>query len=397
MIAWIDEIDAEQLKGKAVLCRVDLNVPMNERGEILDASRIELSLPTIRRLIRAGAKVVLISHLGRPKGKPRASLSLEPVAEYLRDLLNQEIIFVHDAPSDGIERIVATAAPGDVILLENLRFNPGEEKNDLVFSKLLRKGMDFYVNDAFASVHRAHASVEGVARLFKEPLGGMLLKKELQHFEKLMSNPDRPFVAVVGGAKVSSKIHTLIQLLKKVDSLLIGGAMAYTFLRAQGQNVGASLVEEDFIDAASNIQRKAKELGVAIHLPVDHVVASALDKSSTRVVSSGGFAEDDCGFDIGPKTIRDFECVIEKAKTIFLNGPMGLFEESQFAHGTDAILQAIAKSSALSVAGGGDTMSALNKSGLSKEIGFVSSGGGASLELLEGKKLPGLLALNYYS
>lgn len=397
MINWLDEIEQDELLGKAVLCRVDFNVPLGEDGAILDASRIELSLPTIRRLLRAGAKVVLASHLGRPKGKPKAALSLEPVALYLRDLLDEEVIFVHDSVGDGVARIIAESAPGSVIFLENLRFHPGEEKNDPVFSKLLAKNIDVYVNDAFGAVHRSHASVDAVPKLFKKPLGGMLLKKELQAFEAMLAKPKQPFVAIIGGAKVSSKIGALIQLLKKVNAILIGGAMAYTFLRAQGENVGASLVEEDHLASAHNVLRKAHELGVAIHLPVDHVVCRDPEASdSARTIEAGGFKADEKGYDIGPKTAQKFADVIQGARTIFWNGPLGMNEVPAFAHGTARIMHAIVNSEALSIVGGGDTIAILNQSGLINKIGFVSSGGGASLELLEGKKLPGLLALGFY-
>lgn len=394
---WLDEIDPEELRGKAVLCRVDFNVPMDEAGAILDASRIELALPTIRRLMRAQAKVVIASHLGRPKGKARPALSLEPVALYLRDLLNQEITFVHDSVSDGVARIVAESAPGSIIVLENLRFHPGEENNDVVFAKLLAKNMDFYVNDAFGAVHRAHASVDAVPRLFKRPLGGMLLKKEVQSFDAMLLKAKHPFVAIVGGSKVSSKLGALVQLLKKVDALLIGGAMAYTFLQARGENVGRSLVEKELLTQALALLRKAGELGVRVYLPVDHVVATNPEGSDVRVVEDGRFAADERGYDIGPQTVKNFIDVVNEAETIFWNGPLGLNEVPSFAHGTDAIMKAIVESKALSIVGGGDTIATLNKNSLINKVGFASSGGGASLELIEGKKLPGLVALGYYA
>lgn len=396
MISWLDEIDQEELRGKTVLCRVDFNVPMSD-ATVLDSSRIELALPTIRRLLRAGAKVVLASHLGRPKGKPKPALSLEPVAMYLRDLLGEELIFVHDCVGDGVARIISESAPGSIIFLENLRFHPGEEKNDPVFSKLLSRNIDLYVDDAFGAVHRAHASVDAVPRLFKKPLGGMLLKKEIEAFQAMLSQPKRPFIAIIGGAKVSSKIGALVQLLKKVDAILIGGAMAYTFLRAQGKDVGRSLVEDDYLVAAENLLRKAESLGVAIHLPLDNIVARDQHGSPTRIIENGDFKKDEQGFDIGPKTVQNFIDVIKTAATIFWNGPLGMNEVPAFAEGTEKVMDAVANSSALTIVGGGDTIASLNKRGLTKKIDFVSSGGGASLELLEGKKLPGLAALGYYS
>jgi phosphoglycerate kinase len=396
-ITWLDEIDPSELANKRVLCRVDFNVPMDEQGTILDAQRIELALPTIRRLIRADAKVIILSHLGRPKGKPKTSLSLEPVAAYLRDLIDQEVIFVHDCVGDGVARIVNDAKPGNVIFLENVRFHGGEEKNDTVFAKLLAKNSDLYVNDAFGAIHRAHASVDGVAKFFEKPLGGLLLKKELLAFEKIIKNPKRPLVALLGGAKVSSKIGVLLQLMKKVDAFLIGGAMAYTFLVARGETVGKSLVEKDKISLAENLLRKAKELNVKVYLPKDHVVAKDIEsKAGIKTIFMNEFSSDEIGLDIGPETVLEYKNVIKDAKTIFWNGPMGIYEHEEFSNGTNALMKAVADSDAYSVVGGGDSIAALNKAGLLKEIDFISSGGGAGLELLEGKILPGLLALGYY-
>lgn len=396
-IAWLDEIESSLLADKSVLLRVDFNVPMDDAGNILDAQRIELALPTIRRLIRTQARVVIVSHLGRPKGKPKASLSLEPVASYLRDLLDQELIFVHDCVGDGVMRVVKEARPGSVTLLENVRFHGGEEKNDPVFAKLLAKNMDFYVNDAFGAVHRAHASVDAVTQYFERPLGGLLLKKELEAFGKITKQPKRPLVALVGGAKVSSKIGVLLPLIRKVDALLIGGAMAYTFLRAQGFNVGKSLVEEDKLTIAENLLRKAEELSVKVCLPSDHVVVNDLaTKAGLTTINDHAFTTDQIGVDIGPKTVEEFGQLIDKAETIFWNGPMGMYEQEEFFQGTLALMRIMVKSKAYSVVGGGDSIAALNRAGLIKQVSFVSSGGGAGLELLEGKKLPGLVALGYY-
>ncbi len=397
-ISWIDELEIEHLEGKVVLCRADFNVPMDDDGTIVDAQRIEATLPTIRKLLRAKAKVVIAAHLGRPKGKPRPSLSLEPVAHYLRDLLDQEVIFVHDCVGDGVLRIINNADAGSVIMLENLRFHSGEEKNDPVFAKLLARGMDFYVDDAFGAVHRAHASVYGVAKFFEKPMGGMLLKKELKAFDKVQHHADRPFLAIIGGAKVSSKIGVLMQLLKKVDALIIGGAMAYTFLKAQGVNVGASLVEDDKLIQAQSLLRKAEEVGVKIYLPQDHVVAHDVSEAKeAEIISSDAFKAGHIGFDIGPQSIQEFSEAILKAETIFWNGPLGMCEIEEFSHGTNELLAVLARSKAFSVVGGGDSIAALKKAGLVDKIDFVSTGGGAALELLEGKSLPGLEVLGFYS
>lgn len=395
-ILWLDDLDPAELSEKRVLLRVDFNVPVDDQGNLLDTQRIELAMPTIRRLIRAQAKVVIMSHFGRPKGKPKESLSLEKVALYLRDLLDQDITFVHDCVGDGVARIVNGAQPGSVVFLENVRFHGGEEKNDPVFSKLLAKNMDLYVNDAFGAVHRAHASVDGVTKFFSKSVGGLLLKKEVQAFNKILSTPKKPLVALIGGAKVSSKIGVLLQLLKKVDSLLIGGAMAYTFLRAQGHQVGKSLIEEDKLFTAENLLRKAADMKVNVYLPRDHVVKTSLESTHTLTVSTADFTPNQIGVDIGEKTVEDYARVIENAKTIFWNGPMGMYEQDECAHGTNALMHAVAKAEGFSIVGGGDSIAALNKAGLTKEVDFVSTGGGAGLEFLEGKKLPGLAALGYY-
>ncbi len=396
-ILWLDECDLEALANKTVLCRVDFNVPMDNSGSITDATRIEMTLPTIRRLVKAQCKVVLASHLGRPKGKVKPALSLEPIANYVRDLLNQEVTFVHDCVGDGVARIVSNQSAGSITVLENLRFHGGEEKNDPVFAKLLARGMDFYVDDAFGAAHRAHASVDGVVKFFNKPMGGLLLKKEVNHFEQILNQSTRPFLAVIGGSKVSSKIGALVQLIKKVDALVIGGAMAYTFLKAQGYNTGSSLVEDEQLSLAVGLLRKADELGVKIYLPQDHLVAKEHDKTNLRIIKSENFQANDIGFDIGPQTISLYKDLIGQAKIIFMNGPMGMFEDERFADGTREILDAIAHSLAYKIIGGGDTTAACNKAGLNNKIDFISSGGGAGLELLEGKKLPGLAALGYYS
>lgn len=396
-IQWMDEIDPLLFSGKKVLCRVDFNVPM-DGVDILDAERIELTLPTIRYLLRAKAKVVLLSHLGRPKGRPKDELSLEPVAQYLRDLLDREVTFVHDCVGEGVARIVNNAADESITFLENVRFNGGEEKNDPVFSKLLAKNMDFYIDDAFGAIHRSHASVDGVTKYFSNPLGGLLLKKELAAFNALTLNPKKPMVAIIGGSKVSSKISVLQQLLKKVDTLVIGGAMAYTFLKAMGEEVGQSLVEDEYLLQAQTLLKRARDAGVKVLLPKDHVVVRDLStKDGLKTVTPEQFLQSYIGVDIGPKTIDLFTQEILQARTIFMNGPMGMYEQDEFFLGTKKVLEAIARSEGYSVVGGGDSIAALNKAGLAKEMDFVSSGGGAGLELLEGKKLPGLLALGFYN
>lgn len=396
-ISWMDEVDSTIFLGKKVLCRVDFNVPM-DKTNIVDAERIELSLPTIRFLVRAQAKVVILSHLGRPKGKPKEELSLEPVAQYLRDLLDREVTFVHDCVGDGVARIVNNAPPESITFLENVRFNSGEEKNDPVFSKLLAKNMDLYINDAFGAIHRSHASVDGVTKFFTQPLGGLLLKKELKAFHNLTHQPKKPMVALVGGSKVSSKIGALQQLLKKVDTLAIGGAMAYTFLRAQGLDVGQSMVEADLISQAESLLKRARDLGVKVMLPKDHVVVNNIEsKTGLKIIESSEFLPSHIGVDIGPKTIAEYSNEILAAATVFCNGPMGMYEQKEFQNGTSSLMKALAETDAYTVVGGGDSIAALNQAGLKNQIDFVSSGGGAGLELLEGKKLPGLLALGYYN
>lgn len=394
-IKWLDDLTDEELSDKNVLCRVDFNVPLAADGTIEDATRITQALPTLRRLIKANVKkLVIISHLGRPKAKAKPELSLQPIAEYLRDLLGTEIIFVHDCVSPGVSRIISTASKGSIIFLENLRFSPGEENNDLVFSKLLAKDMDIYVNDAFACSHREHASIVGVTKFIPEKVGGCLLKKEIDFFKNFLFKAQKPFVAVVGGAKVSTKIGVLTQLMKKVDCLMIGGAMAYTFLKAMGHNVGKSLVEEDKIQIARSLLTAASEQNVKILLPVDNVVCSDVKrKTNIRTINSDAFGANDIGVDIGEKTAQMFCDEIKRAQTVFFNGPVGICSEKEFEKGTMAIALALSETKAFTVAGGGDSISALEKAKVLDKIDFVSTGGGASLEILQGKSLPGLLAL----
>lgn len=392
-IKWLSEIDIDMLSEKRVLCRVDFNVPMGGQRNILDGQRIERTLPTIKNLIRANAKVVILSHLGRPKGKVKESLSLEPVAQYLRDFLNEEIIFVHDCIGQGVTKVINDAKPGQVIFLENLRFHSGEEKNDPVFTKLLAKNGDFYINDAFGVSHRDHASVAGITKYFDDPIGGMLLKREITTFENLLRRPRKPFVLVVGGSKVSSKLAVLLRMLPKVDTILIGGAMAYTFLAAKGENIGDSLVEKDRIVDAERVIKKAQEFGVRLCLPRDHIVATS---SFANVKTVSHIPKGYMGFDIGEETSKEYARLIKEGQTVFLNGPMGMFEKKEFSSGTKEVFKGMASCDGYTVVGGGDSISALNSVGLIKEIDFVSTGGGAGLEYLEGKKMPGLSALGYY-
>ncbi|MBN4077334.1 phosphoglycerate kinase [Sulfobacillus acidophilus] len=394
-IKWIDELEFD-FSGKRVFCRFDLNVPLNEDGSIADESRIMAILPTLSLLMKAGAKVVIASHLGRPKGKPRAKLSLKVVAIRLQELLKKDLIFAEDCVGDGVALLSLNLANGSVLMLENLRFHSGEEKNDADFAKSLLRLADVYVNDAFGAVHRGHASVCALPKLFKVTMGGLLLKKELNAFKKVKNNPEQPFVAILGGAKVSDKIGVIGQLLQKANKIIIGGAMAYTFLKAQGENIGASRVEEDKITIANSILRKAKEKSVKIVLPIDHVVAADFnEKAKAKVIDSGQFAKDEMGLDIGPKSCEEFAKAIPAFGTIFWNGPMGVYEWEAFSKGTFLLMRAIARSRAYSVVGGGDSIAALNKGKMASEISHVSTGGGAGLEFLEGAKCPGLLALGY--
>jgi phosphoglycerate kinase len=380
------------LTGKRVFIRVDFNVPLTNGGqEITSDKRIRASLPTIRYALEKGAAVILASHLGRPKGKPNPEMSLKPVATKLAELLGRPVAMAPDCVGPEVEAMLP--APGDVLLLENLRFHPEEEKNDPEFSKQLANLCDVYVNDAFGSAHRAHASTVGmiafVRKEGKQAAAGLLMDKEIEYLTKAVKNPARPCVAILGGAKVSDKIEVIQNLMKVVDKLMIGGAMAYTFLRARGEGTGKSLVEEDKIDLARELMTEA---GDKLMLPVDHVVAAELKVGvDTKVVDQvpGGLM----GLDIGPKTVEAYTQVISGAKTIIWNGPMGVFEKPPFDRGTMALAHAVANSGATSVVGGGDSEKAIKTAGLTDKISHVSTGGGASLEFLSGQVLPGVAAL----
>ncbi len=384
-------IDSLELTGTRTFIRADFNVPL-KNGAITDATRIEAALPTIQWAIAQGAHCILASHLGRPKGGRDPKLSLAPVAERLAELLHLKVRLAPDCVGPEVEQMSRSLDRKEVLLLENLRFHPEEEKNDPGFAAQLAALADVYVDDAFGAAHRAHASTEGMARLVPVRAAGFLMKKEVEALSKVTEHPERPLIAILGGAKVSDKIKVIENLLTKVDALLIGGAMAYTFLRAEGRATGDSLVEEDRVDVARTVLQRAKERGTALRLPVDHVVSTAIDGSApTDVVVDVPAGTK--GVDIGPATVALYRTEIARGRTVFWNGPMGIFEVDAFATGTMAIAEAMADSTAMTVVGGGDSIAALHRSGRSDDITHISTGGGASLEFLEGRVLPGLAVL----
>ncbi len=404
----IRDLDDSELHGKRVLIRVDFNVPLSKDAvpRILDDTRIRETVPTLEYALRRKAKVILCSHLGRPKGKVVPALSLRPVVDRLRELLDhllgpqENVGFSPDCVGEIATELVSQLGSGQTLLLENLRFHPEEEANDPKFAQQLAALCDVYINDAFGSAHRAHASTEGITHFVKNSAAGLLLESELTHLGKALNAPDKPFVAIIGGAKVSDKINVIESLMEKADAILIGGGMAYTFLRAQGQSTGKSLVEEDKIDIARAALDKAKASGVRFLLPVDHILADrfAPDAESVLFEGTGAFPEDRMALDIGPKTIELFSNEIAEARTVLWNGPMGVFEFPAFATGTNAIAKAVAHNQdATTIVGGGDSVSAIHQSGFADQITHISTGGGASLEFLEGKVLPGVEALSQTS
>ena len=384
----LKDLNAEN---KRVLVRVDFNVPIKD-GIITDTNRIEASIATIKYLIDNNAKVILMSHLGRPKGEAKPEFSLKPVAQKLSEMIGQNVKFVDNDKviDDSVIEESKKLQPKEIMLIQNTRFRKEEEKNDETFSKELSQLADLYVNDAFGTSHRAHASNVGVSKFLPSAVG-FLVQKEIEIMGKALENPERPFTAILGGAKVSDKIGVIENLLDKVDTILIGGAMAFTFIKSQGKNVGKSLIEEDKLDLAKSLLEKAQEKGVKIFLPVDFVVAKEMtEESDSKVINIDDFTDDIAGFDIGTKTIKIFDEEIQKSKTIVWNGPMGVFEIEQFSKGTFEIANSLVKSKATTIVGGGDSASAIAKSGNKDKVTHVSTGGGASLEFLEGKVLPGI-------
>jgi phosphoglycerate kinase len=382
------------VKGKRVFLRVDYNVPVNDRGEITDDTRLNASLPTLRYAMGHGARLILASHLGRPEGKPDPKLSLRPVATRLSHLLGSPVAFAADCVGPEAQKAAAAVRDGEVLLLENLRFHPEEEKNDPGFARQLAALAQVYVNDAFGTAHRAHASTEGITHYLSPAAAGLLMEKELEYLGKALQRPKRPYVAIVGGAKVSDKIELLQNLMRFADSVLIGGAMAYTFLKAQGAEVGQSKVETDKLELARDLWKFCERRSIELRLPQDHMAAEKIDPAApAEVVRGRDIPVNRMGVDIGPATRSEYAKEIARAKTIVWNGPMGVFEIAQFAEGTLEIARAVAASSAVSIVGGGDSSAAVARAGVASKITHISTGGGASLEFLSGMKLPGVEAL----
>ncbi|NMB81376.1 MAG: phosphoglycerate kinase [Ignavibacteria bacterium] len=391
-------IDKVDLKGKKVLVRVDFNVPLDENLKITDDIRITSALPTIKKIISSGGRTILMSHLGRPKGGPNPKYSLKPVAVRLGELLQMDVKFAPDCISDQVKAIVNSLKDGEVLLLENLRFHPEEEKNDAGFAQKLAEIGDVYINDAFGSAHRAHASTEGVTKFIKTCASGYLMQKELDYLGNAVANPVRPFTAILGGSKISGKIDVIENLLPKVDYLLIGGGMAYTFYKAMGYEIGTSLLEDEKLNLAKEFLEKFKNSNAKVLLPKDNVVAEEFkNESPSIIVDADKIPSDKMGLDIGPKTVEEFKNIILSSKTIVWNGPLGVFEFDNYAKGTNEIAKALAEATskgAVTIIGGGDSAAAISKIGLDDKVSHVSTGGGASLEFLEGKILPGVAALN---
>ncbi|MEK4701056.1 phosphoglycerate kinase [Solibacillus sp. FSL R7-0668] len=381
------------VKGKRVFVRVDFNVPM-EAGKITDETRIRAAIPTIEQLVNAGAKVILASHLGRPKGEVNEEMRLTAVGTRLAELMNKPVTKLDESIGAAVEAAVNNMQDGDIVLLENVRFHKGEEKNDAALAQEFAKLADLYINDAFGAAHRAHASTEGIAK-FVPAVSGLLMEKELDVLGKALSNPERPFTAIIGGAKVKDKIGVIENLLDKVDHLIIGGGLVFTFVKAMGHDIGKSLLEEDKIELAKSFIEQAKAKGVQLHMPVDAVVANEFSKDAeTQVVAIDAIPSDWMGLDIGPKTAENYAEVIKASKLIIWNGPMGVFEMEKFANGTKTVADAMAVTEGYTIIGGGDSAAAVEKFEVAGKMDHISTGGGASLELMEGKALPGIVALN---
>lgn len=393
-ITYIDDLNVRDVRGKKLLIRVDFNVPMDESGNIINDLRIRSIMPTINYALDEGCSIILMSHMGRPGGKRVENLSLEPVARRLSRLLNKDVIMAKDCIGVQVQELSDLMRPEEVMLLENLRFHPGETANDDTFARELAALADIYINDAFAVSHRAHASIDAITKYFDVAAGGFLLRKELNYFERAIDNPARPLVAILGGMKVTDKLAALENMLERVDKLIIGGAMAFTFLAALGYETGKSLVERELVDRAGAIIASCREKGVKLYLPVDAVIANRFDeKADTRIVPVQEIPKDWMAMDIGPVTTHLFGLVIQDAKTIIWNGPMGVFEMNAFSRGTYAMISRVAGSYALTIVGGGDTDVAVMNAGELPNISYLSTGGGAFIELLEGKKLPAVAAL----
>lgn len=390
----IKRVDEIELKGKKVFLRVDFNIPLGQDNEVTDDTRIIYSLPTINYIIQNGGKLIIASHLGRPKGKSDPKFSLLPVAKRLSELLGKDVGLAPDCVGEEVRKRVESLKEGEVLILENLRFHEEEEKNDYEFSKSLASLCEVYINDAFGAAHRAHASVEGITHHVKQIGAGFLMIKEIESLERAIINPERPYISILGGAKIYDKIGVIKNLINKVDALLIGGGMAYTFLKAKGVKVGKSIVEDDKISLSLGIIEEATKGKTRLVLPSDHIAAEKIKEDAKRkVVKNEEIPEDWICLDIGPETIKIFSEKIRSAKTIFWNGPMGVFEVEPFSYGSISIAKEIANSKAFSIIGGGDTIAVVNKAGISDRISHISTGGGASLEFIEGRRLPGIEAL----
>lgn len=393
-VKYIDQID---MKDCRVMIRVDYNVPYDKEMNITDDTRITATVPTLEYCLNNGAKVILVSHLGRPKGQIKASLSLKPVAERLAEVIKKPVKFIDTPLGDETVEITKSMKNGDIILFENIRFYPGEEKNDHALGELIARHADIFINDAFAAAHRGHSSNYAVTEFVKTVAAGFLLKSEIEYSQTTIQNAKRPFGAIIGGAKVSSKLDALTNIVNKVDFLIIGGGMAFTFLKALGYSIGNSLLEEELVESAKDIMKKAKEKNVSILLPSDIIGAPEFDNNSpNQVYQVDSIPDNIIGLDIGPDSIALFSEEIRKAKTVIWNGPMGAFEMPNFSRGTNEIARVLAESDCLSIVGGGDSVTAVNKAGVADRISYISTGGGAFLEVLEGKILPGIAALDRY-